>query len=244
MSLKETRQLGIEFERRVQTMIPETEIVSKLDTDTIYSFLNQYQDKFIRDIYKVMDNIPTPSKPSSYVESIIQDLIVHKKYTVNSKNNQFSIEIPDDFGLYIDSTTSVKDSSRYKTYDNGSFNGKGEIPNVMLSKTKAQEYITRPQDSMRIIRQPIAFLDGNDKTGYIKVYHDRYTKPEYLNLSYYRYPKYMKLAPGSECELDSKVFDDLVTGAVDLYVQYVAGAEARKRQMSEQQKRNNKEDEQ
>jgi hypothetical protein len=40
MSLQETRQLGIEFERRVQTMIPETEIVSKLDTDTIYSFLN------------------------------------------------------------------------------------------------------------------------------------------------------------------------------------------------------------
>ena len=244
MSLQETRQLGIEFERRVQTMIPETEIVSKLDTDTIYSFLNQYQDKFIRDIYKVMDNIPTPSKPSSYVESIIQDLIVHQKLTVNSKNNQFQIKVPDDFGLYIDSTTSVKDSSRYNTYNNGSFNGKGEIPVILMSKTKAQEFITRPQDNMRIMRQPIAFLDGNDKTEYIKVYHDRYTKPEYFNLSYYRYPKYMKLSPGSECELSSKVFDDLVTGAVDLYVQYVAGAEARKRQMQEQQKRNNKEDEQ
>jgi hypothetical protein len=84
-----------------------------------------------------MDNIPTPSKPSSYVESIIQDLIVHKKYAVNSKDNQFSIEVPDDFGLYIDSTTSVKDSSRYKTYDKGSFNGNGELPNIMLSKTKA-----------------------------------------------------------------------------------------------------------
>lgn len=41
MTLQETRQLGIEFERRVQTMIPEKEL-DKLDTETIYSFLNQY----------------------------------------------------------------------------------------------------------------------------------------------------------------------------------------------------------
>ena len=45
------------------------------------------------------------------------------------------------------------------------------------------------------------------------------------------------------CELEIDTFDDLVTGAVDLYVQYVAGAEARKRKMNEQQqKQNNKED--
>ena len=42
-------------------------------------------------------------------------------------------------------------------------------------------------------------------------------------------------------------FDDLVTGAVDLYVQYVAGAEANKRRLQEaqnkQNKKNNEEDE-
>ena len=52
MTLDQTRQLGIEFERRVQTMIPETESIQKLDTETIYSFLNQFQDKYIHDIYK------------------------------------------------------------------------------------------------------------------------------------------------------------------------------------------------
>ena len=40
MTLQETRQLEIEFERRVQTMIPETEFIDKLDTETIESFLN------------------------------------------------------------------------------------------------------------------------------------------------------------------------------------------------------------
>ena len=44
MTLDETRQLGIEFERRVQTMIPEKEVVDKLDSETVFSFLNQKDD--------------------------------------------------------------------------------------------------------------------------------------------------------------------------------------------------------
>ena len=139
MSLKETRQLGIEFERRVQTMIPETEIVSKLDTETIYSFLNQYQDKFIHDIYKALDQIPTPSKPSAYVESVIQGLLEYKKYTVESEDNMFTIKMPSDFGLYVTSSAIVEDSYRMKDA-----NGKGELPITLVSKTKAQEFITRP----------------------------------------------------------------------------------------------------
>jgi hypothetical protein len=40
MTLEDTRRLGMEFERRVQTMIPEKQFLEKLDTETIYSFLN------------------------------------------------------------------------------------------------------------------------------------------------------------------------------------------------------------
>ena len=57
MTIQETRQMGIEFERRVQTMIPQKEIAEKLDTQTIFSFLNQYQDKYIHDIYRNLDII-------------------------------------------------------------------------------------------------------------------------------------------------------------------------------------------
>jgi hypothetical protein len=42
-------------------------------------------------------------------------------------------------------------------------------------------------------------------------------------------PKYMDLMTSTPCELSMEAFEDLVSGAVDLYVQYVAGAEARKR---------------
>jgi len=57
MTLAETRQLGIEFERRIQTMIPETEFMNKLDTETIYSFINQYQDKLIQELYRTIDQV-------------------------------------------------------------------------------------------------------------------------------------------------------------------------------------------
>ena len=75
MTLDETRQMGIEFERRVQTMIPEKELLEKLDTETIYSFLNQYQDKYIHDIYRSLDAIPSGSKISAHVESVLQSLL-------------------------------------------------------------------------------------------------------------------------------------------------------------------------
>ena len=53
----------------------DTEFQQKLDTETIYSFLNQYQDKFIHDIYKQLDQVPSPSKLSAYVETILQGLL-------------------------------------------------------------------------------------------------------------------------------------------------------------------------
>ena len=37
----------------------------------------------------------------------------------------------------------------------------------------------------------------------------------------------------TKCELPLDAFEELVSGAVDLYVQYVAGAEARKKQLEQ-----------
>jgi hypothetical protein len=42
MTIEQTRRLGIEFERRLQTMFPAAKTIAKVDTEDIYSFLNQY----------------------------------------------------------------------------------------------------------------------------------------------------------------------------------------------------------
>ena len=65
-------------------------------------------------------------------------------------------------------------------------------------------------------------------------------QPNYIHISYYRLPKYMNLMESIPCELPMEVFEDIVSGAVDLYVQYVAGAEARRKQLAQQAKQDKK----
>lgn len=246
MTELQTRQLGIEFERRVQTMIPESEYLTKLDTETIYSYLNQYQDKLIHDLYKTIDQIPV-SNAESYIETLLQDMLssINVPYVSNPNSDVISYSLPNNFGLYIDSYSSIKNTYEYKGEGSS-----GIVPNTLISIKDVNKVFPRPQDNMRILRNPIVWLMENDLGGTKKlgVIYDKYTTPKSIHVDYYRIPKYMNPLTSQACELPMEMFEPLVSGAVDLYVQYVAGAEARKRQMAEQQrqqqqKRNNKEDE-
>lgn len=238
MTELETRQLGIEFERRVQTMIPEKEFIDKLDTETIYSYLNQYQDKLIHDLYRTIDQIPT-SNNETYVETLLNGLMEKATLTPSSTRPICRCELPEDFGLYIKSYSAVNNTYRFKDTEENS----GVVPNELISVKDVNKVISRPQDSMRILRSPLVWLA--DKNGLGALY-DRYTEPNEIYLEYYRVPDYMNPLESKKCELPMEMFEQLVSGAVDLYVQYVAGAEARKRQLAEQQrqqqKRNNDEE--
>ena len=240
MTLPETRQLGIEFERRVQTMIPETELVTKLDTETIYSFLNQYQDKLIHDLYRTVDQIPS-SNNQTYIEALLNKMLTswEGKYSdVNydgTKATVCTIKLPEDFGLYADSWSDVLSS-----YSLWNKRGKGSLPNNLISVKDSYKALQKPYDDMKILRSPIVWI-GEDKR--LNAIYDRYTEPEGVWVEYYKIPKYMDLMTSQECELPMEMFEQLVSGAVDLYVQYVAGAEARKRQLAEQQRQQQKKQE-
>jgi hypothetical protein len=52
MTLQETRQLGIEVERRLQTILPTFKLENKIDTEDIYAFLNQFQKQYIDELYR------------------------------------------------------------------------------------------------------------------------------------------------------------------------------------------------
>lgn len=235
MTLTETRQLGIEFERRVQTMIPETEFLAKLDTDTIYSFINQYQDKLIQELYRTIDQVES-SNNQTYLETLLNSMMETATLTLSDTAPIRRSELPTDFGLYIKSYSNVSNTYRYRQ----SGQNQGILPNKLISIKEVNEVLSRPQDSMRIIRSPFVWLADENGLGSL---YDSYTTPTSIYLEYYRLPHYMDLMTSTACELPVEMFEQLVSGAVDLYVQYAAGAEARKKQMQQAQQQQNKRNE-
>lgn len=252
MTLNETRQLGIEFERRIQTMIPEKEF-DKLDTETIYSFLNQYQDRYIHDIYRNLDNIQSGTKLSSHVDSVLQTLLKTSELTAAGNSNPIDTplsivcELPPDFDMYVRSTSIVSDTYNFKVSNNTN-QGLKIIPNQFVSQNDAYKLFETPNNTLRILRQPAAILSKNNVGKCtLTVIHDRYTNIQKVGLTYYAKPTYFDIMTSTECELPIDVFDDIVSGAIDLYIQYVAGAEANKKkqqeQLRKQQNEQNKKDE-
>ena len=250
MTLEETRQLGIEFERRVQTMIPEREFLDKLDTETIYSFLNQYQDKYIHEIYRNLDKIQSGSKLSSHIESVLQSLYRGTTISVEDaiENNTDNVtdsngvvivdtarsikwQLPDDFYMYIRSVSNVSSTYSFKS-PKRSDNTKTDtvqslkirvLPNEMVSQWDVWRLLETPHDSLRILRYPAAVLDvPNIGKPTITCIYDRYTTVEGIRVLYYKQPAHFDLMTSTPCELPSDAFDDIVTGAVDLYVSYVS----------------------
>lgn len=251
MTLEQTRQLGIEFERRIQTMIPETEFSDKLDTETIYSYLNQYQDKYVHDIYRNLDTVPSGTKLSAHIESILQSMLTSVTLNVaDAEDNtngaiqdangitiidtarSITFTLPKDFYMYLRSVSNVTKTFSFKSEKRAAQTPIRVIPNTLISQSEVWKLIETPHDSLRILRYPAAVLNqykGTNPT--ISVIYDRYTEVCGIKLLYYKQPQHFDLMTSTPCELPSDAFDDLVSGAVDLYVQYVAGAEARKRQL-------------
>lgn len=230
MSIEETRRMEIEFERRVQTMIPEKEYADKLDTETIDAFLNEYQQKYVDDIYKSMDQIQ-PSNVSARYESIMEPLLTTVTSTPSSEFNsdeektvEYSFE--DRIDMYIRSSSTVT-----STYTGS--NPSTKVPNRLITQAALNAVIQNPYDKWRILRYPVAVLADEKK---IDVTYDRFTTPISIEVTYYKKPARFSILTNTACQLGVEAMEDLVTGAVDLYVQYVAGAEARKRQMEQAQR--------
>lgn len=268
MTIEDTRRLGIEFERRVQTMIPDTEFLEKLDTETIYSFLNQYQDKYVHEIYRNLDQIQSGSHLSAHVESVLQSLISEAEMlvaneedvientsttiqigesTIGATGRSVSYKLPIDFYMYIRSVSQVSKTFAFRSNTN---TGQEDtalpirvIPNQLTSQSDVWKLIETPHDTLRILRYPAATLGNIDNEKVLTVIYDQYTTPVGIKLSYYKQPSHFSLMTNTKCELPLDAFEELVSGAVDLYVQYVAGAEARKRQLDEARRQAAKEQE-
>jgi hypothetical protein len=138
--------------------------------------------------------------------------------------------------MYVRSVSKVSSTFAYKNYSND--NHTDILPNQLVSQNDVWKLVETPHDSLRILRYPAVVLSAGNK---ISVIFDRYTTIDSIRVLYYKQPAHFDLMTSTRCELPMDAFDDLVTGAVDLYVQYAAGAEANKRRQDEARRQQAKE---
>jgi len=127
--------------------------------------------------------------------------------------------------MYVRSVSNVTSTFSWK----GSTDSVDVLPNVFTSQTDVWKLMETPHNKLRILRYPAAILspytitEGNDDKPTLTIIHDRYTTIKDVKLLYYKEPTYFDIMTSTPCELPMDCFDDLVTGAVELYINYVRG---------------------
>lgn len=215
MTHEETRAMIIEIERRLQTMDPTMQIQNKIETDDIVSFLNQYQNMFIKDVYLSKSKVKDDKRLSSKLNDYLSTLYTKQPLQTNIDRDGYTVvyTIPSEYLSYIDSTSTIsstlyiKPTNIYKVHN---------------------EYIDNIQDINNIInevynvgfimRKPVITVSQYNNERTLTLFHDIYTSIINTDLFYIRTPQPITLDDNSACELPYECFDDLVQGTVDLYV--------------------------
>lgn len=214
-------------------MNPDFELKEKLTSDTIFSFLNAYTERYVRINYLQEDQVLDGTRAQKKNADALKGLIVRGLYEVDAKDSKNTdkvsdrVKLPEDYFLYIRSNSTI--SKNYK---------------IETEITKENEYVITPNKTIReddvekiistyynkaIMLNPYVVLNaGNNadtqKNIYINIIHDEYTVIKKLDLVYYRKPKKFDVigVDGvnvlNKCELPDNVHMEIVEGAVEMFI--------------------------
>lgn len=228
-----SRAMQIEFERRITLMNPNFELEEKLTSDTIFSFLNAYTERYVRLNYLQEDAVQDGTRAQKKNADALKGLITRDLYAVEAKDENNTdktsdrVSLPSDYFLYIRSNSLI--SKNYKIEE--------EIQNeqdyvVTSNKTIREddvEKVISTYYNKAIILNPYVVLNaGNnadeEKKLYLNVIHDEYTTIKKVDLVYYRKPKKFDVIGVDgvnildHCELPENVHMEIVEGAVEMFI--------------------------
>lgn len=215
MTHEETRAMIIEIERRLQTMDPTMQIQNKIETDDIISFLNQYQNIFIKDVYLSKSKVKDDKRLSSKLNDYLSTLYTKQALQTNIDRDNYTVvyTIPSEYLSYIDSTSRISNTLYIKPIN------AYEVHNEYIDNIQdINNIINEVYNAGFIMRKPVITVSQYNNERTLTLFHDIYTSIINTDLFYIRTPQPITLDDNSACELPYECFDDLVQGTVDLYV--------------------------
>lgn len=214
------KEMQIEFERLVQLSNPQLESVTKLDSDTIFYFINSAQERYIKQSFIKVDGVDKNSNSYNRLldicKSLITTTLLYDGYNSTLYKYCKSFELPNDinnkFYVYLSSFSDIVDK-----VDNESKIANNELISATDISKILVTNINKP-----ILRNPCAVLNSLDDKSSITIYYDTYTTLTNCTITYIRKPLDINTISGngitSVCELDSNVHRELVEMAVDIFM--------------------------
>lgn len=216
------KEMQIEFERRIQLISPDLLIENKPTSDTIFSFLNAAQDRYV--VINYVSDDQTELETHNFNKNVdsIKSLLIEETLLPAGINSLGFIrfELPTDYNkeyfLYVTSYSEVRG-----TYKNPE--GFYVIANNHVKPADLRKYANTAYNTP-IIRNPgIALVsDPQNKLSYLEVAKDQYTEIEKLILVYYRKPLRFNTIPGEhvvdKCELPETIHNEIVDMAVEMFI--------------------------
>lgn len=212
--------MQIEFERRVQLIAPELIVDEKLNSDTIFTFLNAYQKRYVVTNYLTLDQTQTDTRVQKKVSDAIKGLIVTQTLTDSAKIDDHTngFELPSNYLLYIRSSINI---------DSSLTNTQGITPAIYIKEEEVNLVKPSAFDTTAIIRTPYVVVNSgivNDGKLQLEVIHDKFTTVSKVNLTYCREPKQFNILHADNitifpyCEMPENIHLELVEGAVDMFI--------------------------
>jgi hypothetical protein len=213
-----SRQMQMEFERVAQLADPALEVIQKLDSDTIFYFLNLSQERYIKTNFVDKEGLNSNKEWLQKRDDILKN-IIKREILLNAVTGTILVAEPstpiggNTVGSPLFPSGTVPASSITITYDLGiriplptdyyfylRSNSKVTgtyldlvtakwVPNRVISHTDLEKVINSAYNSP-ILRQPCVLFEENSEA---VIYKDAYTNIFNVDVTYVRRPKKLTL---------------------------------------------------